>query len=286
MMLIEISALRDYYKLYDIMRRHDKADIVLRINKSFLEPKEVLILVGFVISQIQLGNSIQLQAKSEQVRDYVNSIGLPDFCTKNFEQASTITAIPKYTAMPIKRLAKHKMQEYINATSNYFHSFCPGKDLGMLDLALSELLNNAFDHSHSVLGAYVFCQYYPTTETIKLAVADFGIGIPRSVNSYMLGQNRPTLLAIDAVKWAVKENMTTKSIPQNMGKGLDNLKTFMSTSGNSWELYTNDALLNGYPSGNRYQENLIPHFKGTLAQINIKLNTLNDLEEQDLDWNF
>jgi hypothetical protein len=286
MMPVEINALRDYYKLYDIMRRQDKADIELCINKTFLEPKEVLMLVGFIISQIQLGNAIQLVAKSEQVRDYVNSIGLPDFCNKNHEQAITINAIPKYTAMPIKRLVKDKMHEYINATRNYFRLFSPGKDLGMLDLALSELLNNAFDHSHSQLGAYVFCQYYPATELIKLAVSDFGIGIPHSVNSYMLGQNRPILLAIDAVKWAVKENMTTKSVPQNMGKGLDNLKTFMSSTGNSWELYTNEALLNGYPSNNRYRDNPIPHFKGTLAQINIRISTLNNLEEQDLDWNF
>ncbi len=286
MIQIEINTLRDYYRLYDIMRRHVNSDIVLRINKSFLEPKEVLMLVGFIIGQIQLGSTIQLEVKSAQVLDYVTSIGLSDFCNKNFKQATTIKAIPTYTAMPIKRLAKEKMQEYICATSNYFHEFCLGKDLGMLDLTLAELLNNAFDHAHSLLGAYVFCQYYPKPEVIKLAVADFGIGIPRSVNRYMLGHNKPVLSAIDAVKWAMKENKTTKSIPHNMGKGLDNVKTFMQSTGNSWELFSNDALFLGYPSSNRYRDNPIPFFEGTIAQINIKISTLENFEEQDIAWDF
>ncbi len=282
---ITISHQRDYFKIYDLILKKKKLNVTLVLRKSFLEPIDVLILTGFFIHQLALDNRTKLIAINNATEDYIQAIGLVDFCKGNYTGTNTIGTISKYTAMPIERLARERMPEYISATQQYFQNFFLGKDLGMLNVVLAELLNNAYDHAHSDLGAYVFCQYYPNIGAIKISVADFGIGIPHSVNNYRLTKKEKELSQIDSVKWAVKENMTTKSIPQNMGKGLDLLNTFMKSSGNRWQLYSDDVLLRGGSPSNRYEENPIAHFKGTIAQISIQVESLQDkAEENDFDW--
>lgn len=282
---ITISTQRDYFKVYDLIAKRQKQDVALEIRKSFLEPFDVLVITGFIIHQLNLKNSPSIIATNASINDYIHEIGLIDFCKGKYHPSKTLQSIPKYTAMPIKRLDRISLQEYITATQLYFQNFCIGKDLGMLNVVLAELLNNAYDHSHSDLGVYVFCQYYPNLRVIRLAVADFGIGIPHSVNNYRLREREKPLAAIDCVKWAIKENKTTKSIPQNMGKGLDLLKTFLKTSSNQWMLYSDKVKMRGTPWGNRYERNPIAHFRGTIAQISIRIESLQPLEiESKFDW--
>ena len=102
-----------------------------------------------------------------------------------------------------------------------------------------------------------------------MAVSDYGIGIPSSVNNYLLAKGKTKLSDIDCVKWSIKENKTTQSIPQNAGKGLDNVNTFVRRNQGAWKLWTNNVILNGRIAGNSYGDNPIYGFKGTLAQISI-----------------
>jgi|GEM_PF-4384984 hypothetical protein len=44
---------------------------------------------------------------------------------------------------------------------------------------------------------------------------------------YRLENGQAALSNIDCVKWALKENKTTHSIPQNAGRGLDNVNSFI-----------------------------------------------------------
>lgn len=283
-----LKSINDYFKLYSIMRKElSNINIELIIEKSFLEPMDILISTQFIIKQNQRNCEITVSASDSNVLDYLKAIKIVDFCSRNIDMATTLDAIENYTAMPIRRVEEESMFSYIDSTQKYFRSFCDGKDLSMLDLCLSELINNAHNHSHSSIGAYVFCQYYSSQNEIKLAVSDLGIGIPMSVNSFNKSKNQKELSSRECVIWALKENMTTKSIPQNMGKGLDIIKSFMGKTNLTWKLYTNDVLMNGYPSGIKYEENPISFFNGTLVQLNIKIDNLPDLEIiESVEWSF
>lgn len=285
-MVLLIGSVSDYFKLYSILEKEiSETNIELNIERSFLEPLDVLIITQFIIRQKQRGCNIIVSSYYKNLLDYLKAISIVDFCNTNIDTARTIEAIPSYTAMPIRRVEKETMGEYIKSTQNYFKSFCEGKDSSMLDLCLSELINNVYDHSHSPIGAYVFCQYYPKSKEIRMAVSDLGIGIPMSVNNYNRENDRPTISSKECVSWALELNKTTQSIPQNAGKGLDNVKSFMRANSCVWRLFTNDVLLNGYPSGLRYEENPISFFKGTLAQLNIKIEQLPNREViEELDW--
>lgn len=72
-----------------------------------------------------------------------------------------------------------------------------------------------------------------------------------------------------------------------MGKGLDNVNSFVRKNKSSWKLYSGSVLLNGYPNGNKYSEHLIYGFKGTVVQVNINLQNLPPKELViNFDWDF
>lgn len=284
-MNINLKHISDYFKLYMAIEKevYDQSYILI-IEKSFLEPYEILIITLFVIKQKQRNCRVTVKAP-DQVLSYLKAIKIVDFCKSNFESPKTIEVVSSYYAMPIRRVEAETMHEYIQSTQNFFKTICKNKDLGMLDLCLSELINNVYNHSYSGIGAYVFCQYYPLLNQIKLAVADLGIGIPMSVNNFRMNNNEKYLDPKDCVSWALKENTTTKSIPQNMGKGLDNVKSFMRKNNFHWKLFTDEILVNAYSSGLKYEENPISFFKGTIAQLAIRPGELPDLGiHEELDW--
>jgi len=47
-----------------------------------------------------------------------------------------------------------------------------------------EIYANADEHSHSSIGVVTCGQYYPNLGKIRLAIVDFGIGIPKNVRDY------------------------------------------------------------------------------------------------------
>lgn len=249
--------------------------IHIELGMKFLRPLDVLILTEFIIIQRVRLCGIRLFASNEVLK-HLKDIGLVSFIDRNTEQSETISGIVSQTAMPLRRVEREKMGEYINGTRTFMQSMCAGRDLDMLDLCLSELINNVYDHSGSPIDAYVFCQFYPKSNTIEVAVSDLGKGIPNAVNEFMGENGLSVMESIDCLKWAVKENHTTQSFPQNKGKGLDNVKSFAKANAGSWGLLSGDAYLTGYPSGNKYQSNPIEGFIGTVAWSEIRIDNLPD----------
>ena len=228
--VVLIKSTDDYFKLYSLLEKEiTDTTIGIQIEKTFLEPIDVLILAQFIIRQKQRSCSISVSA-NQDILNYLKAINIVNFCKFNYKEPTTIKYIDSYTAMPICRVEESTMNNYIQSTQKYLTTFCEGKDLGMLNLCLSELINNVYNHSHSTIGAYVFAQYYSKTNEIKLAVSDLGIGIPMSVNTYKKVLGEKELSSRECVIWALKEDMTTKSIPRNKGKGLDNIKSFMKSN--------------------------------------------------------
>lgn len=188
--------------------------------------------------------------------------------------------------MPIRRVSEENMNEYIEATKSYFSSICTGKDLTMLNSCLSELINNVYNHSYSSTGAYVFSQYYPENNEIKFAVSDLGIGIPESINNFMLTAKQPKLTNIECVKWAMEENNTTQSIPQNKGKGLNNIASFVISNKSEMKLFTNDVRMQIYKSG-KFNNSQNPIFNqiGTIIQVTINVGHLENIEiVEEFEW--
>lgn len=283
---IVIKGQGDYHKLFHIILNPIPDEYVtIYLYQSFLRPMDILILTEFIIYQLNTIGKVVLNVENQPVKNYLQAIGLLEFCSENHFSPREILEIPSYTAMPIRRVNRETMNYYIDRTQAFFQSFCPGKDLGVLQIALSELINNVYDHSKSPIDCYVFSQYYRINKTIVIAVADLGFGIPLTVNKFLHSQGLKKLSQFDAVRWALKLHKTTRSEPHNAGRGLDTISSFVLANRGNWKLFSDEVKMEGFENGNQFSPNPVQNFTGTVIEISIKVDNLNDIETVDfLDW--
>ncbi|SFU18925.1 hypothetical protein SAMN04489724_0064 [Algoriphagus locisalis] len=283
---IVIKSQSDYHKLFQIIEEgYQGAPITIHLYHRFLEPMDILILTEFIIFQLNQKVEINLWVDNLDVKGYLEAIGLFEFCSSNYHEPTELKEIASYSAMPLRRVNRETMNYYIGRTQMYFQTLCDRKDLGMLDITLSELINNVYDHSNSPIDCFVFCQYYPQKGQIKLAVGDLGFGIPKTVNNYLSNKGADTVSPYDAVKWALKLNRTTQSMPHNAGRGLDTVCSFVKVNQGSWKLFSDNVKMIGNGNKNIFFENPINNFIGTVIEITIIVNNLEELETMDvLDW--
>lgn len=287
-MELVIKNREDYSKLFQIISEDRQIEIVnIHLSLEFLAPSDILILTEFIIIQLQRVSKVDLTVYNSKVKRYLEAIGIFEFCTKNYSESIEIKEISSYTAMPIRRVNRETMNYYIDQTQKYFQMYCHNKDLGVLNIALSELINNVYDHSESLVDCLVFSQFYPSSNEIKLAVSDLGNGIPKTVNKYFFEKGKSHISQEESVRWALKINKTTKSMPHNAGRGLDTVGSFVEANKGSWELLSDQIRMIGNENENIFTKNPIDYFIGTVIEITIKVN---NLEEQELineiDWDF
>ncbi len=99
-----------------------------------------------------------------------------------------------------------------------------------------EVYENAFEHAGSVIGMFSCGQRIG--DRVKLAIIDFGSGIPHNVFS-LLGSRSHTATAGQALRWAFQPGNTTKG--GNRGMGLDLLKSFVKVNNGLLEVYSGGA---------------------------------------------
>ncbi|WP_194976437.1 hypothetical protein [Aquiflexum lacus] len=287
-MHLVIKNRKDYFKLFQIISEESQIEFVnIHLYLQFLNPSDILMLTEFIIIQLQRVKKVDLTVHNPNVKKYLEAIGIFEFCTKNYSGSTEIKEISSYTAMPIRRVNQENMNYYIDQTQKYFQRYCHNKDLGVLNIALSELINNVYDHSKSFVDSLVFSQFYPGSNEIKIAVSDLGLGIPKTVNKYFSEKGKNQVSQEEGIRWALKINKTTESMPHNAGRGLDTVASFVQANKGSWELLSDQIRMQGNKKENIFTKNPIDYFIGTVIEITIKVT---NLEEQELineiDWDF
>ncbi len=278
---ILIDRIEDFSGLFKRIQLGNLDANVNVANYPFFNPKEILLLTEFFV--VQNFNKIDATLIiNEEIGWYITGIKLIDFCNTNFKiphtQEQSIS-----TAIPIMRIDVSKMDEYIHNALGFFSKYCNGKDIDILSICISEIINNVNDHSKSPHDAYIFSQYYPNVRQIKFAISDLGVGIPATVNSFLESKKQERLGDIDALKWALQKGKTVKSQLHNMGAGLDNIKTFLEGVG-TLEIYTEDVYCKLFRNGKiSFSRNPIVYFVGTLIEITIDVAKLDEKDETILD---
>ena len=128
-----------------------------------------------------------------------------------------------------------------------------------------EIYANAFEHGETDIGVFSCGQHYPNLGKLKLAVVDFGVGIPYNVRLF---QKNPHLPADLALKWAFQEGTTTRGGGVTGGIGLDSLKRFVKINQGKLEIFSHDGYVIIDSSQETYQ-NRQTFFSGTLVNITL-----------------
>lgn len=149
---------------------------------------------------------------------------------------------------------------------------------------LSEIFINIQDHSSRENGS-IFAQHFPNLKRVKIAIADFGVGIPSNVEKVVRG-----LTDNQAIAKAVEVDFSTRSTPRNRGIGLDFLlQTVVCMNGGEVTISSFNGMVRFSPWEGGYQiiPSQVPGFcPGTTIDIVLRTDTITfvDDEPEDLAW--
>jgi anti-sigma regulatory factor (Ser/Thr protein kinase) len=152
--------------------------------------------------------------------------------------------------------------------------------------ALEEILHNVRDHSGVDAGC-TFAQHLRRENEIRIAISDFGRGIPDLVRTVL-----PKLSDQEALKKACEEGFTTKSNVRNRGAGLPTLMRIVSQKNTGTVLlHSGNAQLSATQGakGTKITARQAGGFyPGTLVQVILRTDTLqklaDDSELEPFEW--
>ncbi len=141
---------------------------------------------------------------------------------------------------------------------------------------------NVFYHAKSPIGVITCGQHYPNKHLLKIALVDFGVGIPHTVRNYL---QQPNMSASEALKWAFQpQNSTQNNAGVARGIGLDILKSFIEVNKGNLKIYSERGYMS-IDTGKTHFVDKPTGFKGTLVQITLNCDaryyTLPDENPQD-----
>lgn len=155
---------------------------------------------------------------------------------------------------------------------------------------VSELARNVLEHSRSEHGAVLCAQYFKKSNTIRLGIADTGIGIRTS-----LGRSHATSDDLEAIKLAMVPGVTGTTSREggtalNAGAGLFFIKSIAYVNRNFFVIYSGNAMykllrrkeekdlvLHANPTIDRHSERKdLPQWGGTVIGIDISLDSTSE----------
>lgn len=151
---------------------------------------------------------------------------------------------------------------------------------------VSELVRNVLEHAKAEDGAILAAQYYTKSNSIRIGIADTGVGIKQTINrSYTVKSD------LEAIQLALSPGVTGTTrkeggTEQNAGAGLFFIKSIASVNSDFFLIYTGNAMykllkthptkrlhLHADPFQDRYsKEDHLPFWKGTVVGVDITLD--------------
>ncbi|MGT2883373.1 ATP-binding protein [Streptococcus ferus] len=269
----------------------DSASVSIDLTKvEFIQPAGVIALNNiFQWSKQHKGIEMSFVVDTEtenrrnwEVMEYLSDCG---FFT-NFGQAD-IFKVPKLrpTMLSLKAIETSKVNQWKQSDLMGWLQKQTGKrnDFSSICVAIDEIFNNISDHSTEKIGS-IFGQYYPKNNEIIIAVSDFGIGIPTSLKEKCDEEKNDN----EWIEEALKEGVSTQSVPQNRGAGLANImKTLTTNKIGQVTIISNCGKVRLEDNQIVESRSFVESYQGTFFELKIDTSnqSLYDLEEEEeFEW--
>ena len=151
---------------------------------------------------------------------------------------------------------------------------------------ISELARNVIEHAEADHGAFLCAQYYKKSNSIRVGIADTGVGIKQTIT-----RSHPADTDLEAIRLALRPGITGTTnreggTEQNAGAGLFFIKSIASINRDFFVIYSGNALykllkkpagvrprLHADPFDDRHsQEENLPAWRGTVVGADITLD--------------
>lgn len=197
-------------------------------------------------------------------------------------------AQPRSTTQPLQQVKQERSYAWLRSDLVPWLAPTLGvtrASLGPFQASIGEIFDNIKDHSNLDIGS-IFVQHFPKKNTVEIAIADFGRGIPCNVKKVY-----PNLRDGDAIVKAVEPGFTTKGRPNNAGAGLNYLLTsaVVGNGGTVTIFSLAGAVRFSRGADDKITTTILPisgFCPGTTIDISLRTDTIPNLEEEpeDLEW--
>lgn len=252
---------------------------------NFLDTNK-LVLLACLIEQLKKNYNLEIvfMGGTEVLNAHLDNIKFKKYWIKDFNR-DKYTVSNNHSTLCLWHICTTMIDGYGQQAQKYFMKTAPEKNLQPLSSNLAEVFNNIFNHSKSEIDGYVLTQFFPKTNELSFSVCDFGVGIARSVNDYLASESKKTLSDSEAIQKSLKKGFSIKSIPQNAGLGLNNVLCFTENSDGKLTIYSNSARISKR-SGITIEERSITNFNGTLINVRVNVDSLDEFDPEDAIYEF
>ncbi len=158
---------------------------------------------------------------------------------------------------------------------------------------VSELVRNVLEHSQSKHGAILSAQYYKKSNTIRIGIADTGVGIKETINQAHTAETH-----LDAIRLALMPGITGTTHREggteyNAGAGLFFIKSIATVNRDFFMIYSGNAMykllksqqgkkiiLHADPFKDRNSRgDDYPYWNGTVVGVDISLDATKEFSE-------
>jgi anti-sigma regulatory factor (Ser/Thr protein kinase) len=155
-----------------------------------------------------------------------------------------------------------------------------------LRYVISELVRNVIEHADSPTGAIVAAQYYSRNNTIRIGIADTGVGIKKTINRSHVAVNDLAALRLALTPGITGTTSREGGTGENAGAGLFFIKSIAKVSRGFFMMYSGKAMykllkeppgkskrLVADPLKDRHSsEEALPLWQGTVVGVDISLD--------------
>ena len=159
---------------------------------------------------------------------------------------------------------------------------------------ISELVRNVLEHSSSELGAFICAQYYKKSNTVRIGIADRGVGIRETISRSHLAPSDLSAIRLALMPGITGMTRREGGTDTNAGAGLFFIKSIAAINRDFLMLYSGNAMfkllrsdprrkrliLKGDPFKERHSSGEdYPYWKGTVVGIDISLDAKREFTE-------
>ena len=156
----------------------------------------------------------------------------------------------------------------------------------ILGYVISELVRNVLEHAEAPHGAVLCAQYYKKSNSIRIGIADTGVGIKTTIT-----RSHAAATDLEAIRLALTPGITGTTsreggTEQNAGAGLFFIKSIAAVNRDFFVIYSGKGFykllkksparrfsLNADPLKDRHSDaEDMPYWQGTLVGVDITLN--------------
>ena len=152
---------------------------------------------------------------------------------------------------------------------------------------VSEIVRNVFEHSMSEYGAIVSAQYYQRSNTVRIGIADTGVGIKKTINRAYNAKTDEDALVLALTPGITGTTRKEGGTEFNAGAGLFFIKSIAKVNRDFFIVYSGKAMykllknkskrgikLYADPLKDRHSiDSSIPAWQGTVVGIDISLDS-------------